>query len=233
MHITNFFDSEGGLSLSNISENGEYRSDMKYSSERRKNGEMTPAAEDYLEMIYRLSTDDGGEKKPVRICTLANCLHVSPSSASRMAQSMSTGGYVDFKRYGYIMLTEKGAETGRYFIKRHKTVLAFLKWLTGDERFVETERIEHYLSRDTVEKMEEKLNESQAVKEENALFAVRDEKKQKEFPGMQSFADTTFSDGASAPANVTPDLHGDGKLVCAFDETGKKTSPSESEDSGI
>ncbi len=218
--------------MSNISENEEYRSDMKYSSERRKNGEMTPAAEDYLEMIYRLSTDDGGEKKPVRICALANCLHVSPSSASRMAQSMAAGGYVDFKRYGYIMLTEKGAKTGRYFIKRHKTVLTFLKWLTGEEKLVETERIEHYLSRDTVEKMEEKLNGSQNRKEENVIFSVHDGKKQKEFQGMQSFADTAFSDVASAHANAAPDLQG-GELERAFDESEEKTPLSVSDDSGI
>lgn len=127
----------------------EYLTDSGYS---RKNEGLTPAAEDYLEMIYRMSVE-GGEREPVRICALAERLHVSPSSASRMAQSMTVWGYLDFKRYGYINLTDKGLEMGKYLVERHKTVMSFMKWLTGEESLVETERIEHYLSRGTVAAM--------------------------------------------------------------------------------
>ncbi|MBE6616495.1 MAG: metal-dependent transcriptional regulator [Ruminococcaceae bacterium] len=127
----------------------EYLTDSGYS---RKNEGLTPAAEDYLEMIYRMS-HEGGEREPVRICALAERLHVSPSSASRMAQSMTVWGYLDFKRYGYITLTERGIEMGKYLVDRHETVLSFLGWLTGEESLIETERIEHYLSRGTVEAM--------------------------------------------------------------------------------
>lgn len=127
----------------------EYLTDSGYS---RKNEGLTPAAEDYLEMIYRMSVESG-EREPVRICALAERLHVSPSSASRMAQSMTVWGYLDFKRYGYINLTDKGIEMGKYLVERHKTVMSFMKWLTGEESLVETERIEHYLSRGTVAAM--------------------------------------------------------------------------------
>ena len=132
---------------------GEFFTDAGYA---KKNGGLTPAAEDYLEMIYRMSSgeDSGG---PVRICALAERLHVSPSSASRMAQSMTVWGYLDFKRYGYITLTEKGVEMGEYLVKRHETVLRFLTWLTGGDELLETERIEHYLSRGTVAAMEKIL----------------------------------------------------------------------------
>lgn len=128
----------------------EFLTDSGYA---KKNGGLTPAAEDYLEMIYRMSAEEG-ERQPVRICALAERLHVSPSSASRMAQSMTVWGYLDFKRYGYITLTDKGLEMGEYLVRRHKTVLDFLTWLTGGEELVETERIEHYLSRGTVAAME-------------------------------------------------------------------------------
>ncbi len=131
--------------------------DSGYAGEMKKSGAMTPAAEDYLEMIYRLS-GDYGVPKPVRICDLAAHLHVSPSSASRMAQSMAVWGYIDFKRYGYITMTEKGCGMGQYLIKRHRIVLEFLAWLRGGGDYtVETERIEHYLSRETVLAMEEKI----------------------------------------------------------------------------
>ena len=127
----------------------EYLTDSGYS---KKNQGLTPAAEDYLEMIYRMSWEDG-ERCPVRICALAESLHVSPSSASRMAQSMTVWGYLDFKRYGYITLTDKGVEMGKFLVERHETVMKFLGWLTGEESLLETERIEHYLSRQTVEAM--------------------------------------------------------------------------------
>ncbi len=141
-----------------MSENGSkgYKTDAGYAGEERKKGTLTPAAEDYLEMIFRLSEQN---KKPVRVCELAECLHVSPSSASRMAQSMSVWGYTEFRRYGYITLTELGCSSGAYLIERHRVVEEFLRWLTGKDSLTETERIEHYLSPETVRAMERKLSE--------------------------------------------------------------------------
>ena len=102
---------------------------------------------------HRLSVAEG-EGRPVRICELAEKLHVSPSSASRMAQSMAVWGYLDFKRYGYITMTEKGMEWGEYLMRRHSIVVRFLGWLNGEGELAEAERIEHYLSRETVAAME-------------------------------------------------------------------------------
>lgn len=141
----------------------EFLTDSGYAGEVRKNGGMTPAAEDYLEMICRLaaSGEDGhmDAPRPVRICELAEKLHVAPSSASRMAQAMALRGFVDFKRYGFITLTPAGQEMGDYLIRRHRVVLGFLEWLRGEaDCFEEAERIEHHLSRRTVEAMERKMN---------------------------------------------------------------------------
>lgn len=143
----------------------DFLTDAGYAGENRKSGGLTPAAEDYLEMIYRISGEDG-ERKPVRICALAEKLHVSPSSASRMAQSMTVWGYLDFKRYGYITMTEKGWEMGEYLVHRHGVVMEFLRYLTGRDELVETERIEHYLSRGTVEAMERVLERERSRAEE-------------------------------------------------------------------
>ncbi len=152
-------DDESIRATSGEAELGGYKTDAGYAGDAKKKGGLTPAAEDYLEMIYRLSSEN---KKPVRICELSECLHVSPSSASRMAQSMSAWGYVEFKRYGYITLTTLGCETGEYLIERHRIVGAFLAWLTGEDRLTETERIEHYLSEGTVRAMEKRLAEQKA-----------------------------------------------------------------------
>ena len=129
-------------------------------SDERERTKLTPAAEEYLEMIYRLSFEDDagkGEIKPVRICTLAEKLHVSPSSASRMAQSMALWGYIDFRRYGYITMTDKGRETGGFFVKRRDTVGRFFEWLCGGKCEDDTDKIAHYLSEDTVSAMEKRM----------------------------------------------------------------------------
>lgn len=148
---------------------GELRTDAGYAGESKKNGALTPAAEDYLEMICRLSgvvsEEQGRESpvtRPVRIGELAEKLRVSPSSASRMAQSMALWGYVDFRRYGYITVTEKGKERGAYLLRRHAVVREFLESLTGEDALVETERIEHHLSENTVAAME-KRNKQRAA----------------------------------------------------------------------
>lgn len=135
------------------------RTDSGYAVQSRKNGELTPAAEDYLEMIFRLSCAGKETPVPVRIGELAEKLRVSPSSASRMAQTMALWGYLDFRRYGYITMTEKGRERGAYFVRRHRAVREFLEELTGRDALVETERIEHHLSEETVLAMERRGRE--------------------------------------------------------------------------
>lgn len=125
--------------------------------EKRSEGELTPAAEDYLEMIYRLSHMG---REPVRIKDLAENLHVSPSTASRAASLMGGYGYINFKRYGFITLTESGMAKGEYLILRHNVVNSFLCRLKGSkDETMETEKIEHFLSPETVEKMREFCNE--------------------------------------------------------------------------
>ena len=127
----------------------------------RRNGEdgadLTPAGEDYLMKIHELS--DGG-REPVRIRDLSVALRVSPSSASRMATAMSADGFVNFRRYGYITLTDRGREEGGYMRKRRALTTAYLARLRGeDERAVasEAERLAHSLSPETVAAMESSL----------------------------------------------------------------------------
>ena len=67
--------------------------------------QITSSMEDYLEMICRLSQDG----TPVRIGDLAKCLHVRPSSASKMAGNLRSHGLVRFEKYGTVTLTGSGA----------------------------------------------------------------------------------------------------------------------------
>lgn len=121
--------------------------------EKEAERELTPAAEDYLAAICQMAQESESPPRPVRICELAQRLGVSPSSASRMAQSMAVWGFLDFRRYGYITLTEQGRERGAYLLERNRTVAAFFRRLTGRDCPEEAARVEHCLSPETVHAM--------------------------------------------------------------------------------
>ena len=109
--------------------------------------ELTPAMQDYLEMICRLSA----KSSIVRVSTLAAELHVRPSSASKMAAHLAETGYILFPRYGYTRLAEKGQETGRYLLYRHEVIQRFLCMVNhSTDELRQTEKIEHFLDFRTV-----------------------------------------------------------------------------------
>ena len=111
---------------------------------------LTASMEDYLEMIYRLL--HSGAR--VRVNDLAAMLHVKPSSASKMVLQLKDAGYLEAEKYGAISLTGKGYARGEYLLYRHNVVHKFLCLLNDSENQLEqAEKIEHYLSADTVENL--------------------------------------------------------------------------------
>lgn len=114
---------------------------------------MTASMEDYLEMIYRLSNEIGF----TRIHSLSQALNVQPPSATKMVQHLSQMGFVQYQKYGFIMLEEKGKELGAWLLKRHLIIEELLRMLGADENSVleETEKVEHMFSRETVHCFEE------------------------------------------------------------------------------
>ncbi len=112
---------------------------------------LTSAMEDYLEMIYR----NTGEEGYFRINELAEKLNVRSSSATKMVQKLGELGFIKYKRYGIIELSEAGKELGAYLLYRHKTIEKFLDMIGINENLlVETELIEHNISANTLERLE-------------------------------------------------------------------------------
>ena len=113
----------------------------------KKNNPMTPAMEDYLEMIYRNIEPNGF----MRISALAELLNVKPSSSTKMVEKLDKIGYVIYKKPGIILLSKKGEILGKYLLERHNIIEKFLNVICKSEsNFVETELIEHHLSKETV-----------------------------------------------------------------------------------
>lgn len=134
-----------------MEENGFY-TQKQY--ERLSWEEMTSSMEDYLEMICRIQADG----LCVRVGLLAKCLHVRPSSVSKMLENLRRGGYIDFRKYGSIMVTEKGREVGGYLLHRHEVLHDFFCSLNHtDNELEQVEKIEHFINRKTVRNMEKMI----------------------------------------------------------------------------
>ena len=119
--------------------------------ERANVDELTSSMEDYLEMVCRMEA----EGYPVRVSLLAANLHVRPSSASKMLDNLKAAGYIDFRKYGAVMVTDKGHAQGRYLLHRHRVLQEFFCALNHtDSELEQVEKIEHYINRRTVENME-------------------------------------------------------------------------------
>lgn len=111
---------------------------------------LTPAMEDYLEMIYRNSLTDGF----LRITTLSELLNVSAPSATSMVQKLSGIGLLVYKKHGIIRLSENGKDIGKFLLQRHQIIEEFLKNLgVKDNLLIETELIEHNFSAATVQRL--------------------------------------------------------------------------------
>lgn len=122
--------------------------------DQQKEGELSSAMEDYLEMICRCALKPGY----VRIHTLASRLNVTSPSASKMAAKLKEEGLIHFERYGIIIPTPQGWEVGRYLLARHDILHRFFCLLNKSENELKlVEQIEHFVDKKTVQNLEQMI----------------------------------------------------------------------------
>ncbi|MDD3228796.1 MAG: iron dependent repressor, metal binding and dimerization domain protein [Oscillospiraceae bacterium] len=91
---------------------------------------------------------------------LAEKLHIKPSSASKMVSNLKQAGYLEFEKYGYIVATKKGIETGNYLLYRHDVLRDFLCAINhSDNELEQVEKIEHFINKSTIEDLEKLTQE--------------------------------------------------------------------------
>ncbi len=112
-----------------------------FSEYMRKDQELlSPSAEDYMEMIYRLSEKPGF----TRVNDLAAALNVQPPSVTKMIQKLSEINLIQYEKYGVIVLEKAGKDIGKALLYRHNMIEEFLKLLNITEGLLsETEKMEH------------------------------------------------------------------------------------------
>lgn len=129
-----------------MGEEKEFHTVRGYQLLEQNKGLLTSAMEDYLEMIYRNSLQDCY----LRINKLAELLNVKASSASKMVQKLGELGFIDYEKYGIVILTESGKELGKFLLGRHGIIEDFLRFLECDDVLVQTELIEHNINTHTL-----------------------------------------------------------------------------------
>ncbi len=110
----------------------------------RKDQEVLSAsAQDYMEMIFRLSEENGF----TRVNDLAAALNVQPPSVTKMIQKLADINLIKYEKYGVIMLEPDGLALGKTLLNRHNLIERFLTILNIKDGLLEsTEKMEHTMS---------------------------------------------------------------------------------------
>lgn len=111
------------------------------------NNLITASMEDYIEMIYRLSLDQGY----TRVSELSHSLNVTAPSTNNMVKKLCALKLIEYEKYSTIKLTTSGKHYGKYLYERHNIIFKFLSILgVKDSILEETEKIEHVINEETL-----------------------------------------------------------------------------------
>lgn len=117
---------------------------------------LSASKQDYLETILDFSIDS----TQVRSIDIAHTLMVSRASVNKSLVGLKEAGLVEHEHYGDIKLTEKGLKVARQVRSRHNILKLFLIDILGvTPETAETDacRMEHAISRETAQKLEDYL----------------------------------------------------------------------------
>jgi DtxR family Mn-dependent transcriptional regulator len=113
---------------------------------------LTPALEDYLETILRLSVDDVF----VRVRDIAAARQVKPGSVSPAMKRLGEMGLIEYERRDHVRLTPQGAAAARRVDARHRVLKRFFEgFLALPPEIAEQDACaaEHALSEQTVDRL--------------------------------------------------------------------------------
>lgn len=118
------------------------------------------SAEDYLEMILRLTE----EKGYARSVDIAIGLSVSKPSVSVAMKQLREGGYIVMDKDNYISLTDAGMEIAQRIYDRHKVLMKLLVHLGVDPETAQDDacKVEHDISVETFDALVKCLKDIEA-----------------------------------------------------------------------
>ena len=114
----------------------------------------SPTEENYLKAIYNLA-DDTAE---VSLSDLGNALGVSAPTANSMVKRLNDRGYVEYRKYKPLKLTDAGRNAAALIIRKHRLTEMYLVEQMGfgwEEVHDIAEQMEHVQSPVLFERMDE------------------------------------------------------------------------------
>ncbi len=114
--------------------------------------EPSKRIEEYLEAIYILQTNKGY----VRVKDLSNYLNIKPSSVVDYLNRLSKENYIEYEKYSFIKLTDKGMKIAKNLYERHNALKEFLTMILDiDDEIAEKDAcyIEHGIHEETLERI--------------------------------------------------------------------------------
>lgn len=118
---------------------------------------LSQAVEDYIKTIYTLQTEDG----PVSTSVIARHQNVSAASVTNMVKRLAEMGLADYESYRGVTLTPAGEKIALEIIRHHRLLELYLREVMGyswDKLHEEAEHLEHHISEDFEQKLEELLD---------------------------------------------------------------------------
>ncbi len=126
---------------------------------------MTPVLEDYLKAIFSIT-----QERPVaRVKDIAEIMEVSLPSVTNALKRLKDLGFVNYEKYGLIMLSEMGLRKAESLKKVNEFVNTFFTKLVGlNEEYAANLscRVEHFFEGETQHRIERFVNLLLKVKEE-------------------------------------------------------------------
>ncbi len=120
--------------------------------------EHSESREDYLESIIMLKREKGA----VRSIDIAEHFNYSRPSISRAMSILRSDGMITMDKNGYIELTNEGQKIANAVYERHNILISFLSLLGISDKTAEADacRIEHVLSQESINRIEEFVNKN-------------------------------------------------------------------------
>ena len=119
---------------------------------RPKEIELSETTENYLKRIFWVT----GEQGTAKVSEIANLMGRSLSSTTEAMKRLKEQGFINYKKYGQITLTENGMEVATRINYRYQTIGSFLE-LLGISKIIAHEdacSMEHAISAHTVKTIE-------------------------------------------------------------------------------
>lgn len=114
--------------------------------------------EEYLEAIFKLSK--GSTDIAVRTGEIAKHMGLSPPSVTEILPILESEGYIRYKPYYGVKLTEAGSEVGKRIVRTHRVLEVFLDEyfsLSPEDMHDKACQMEHIFDSDMIDEICERL----------------------------------------------------------------------------